>query len=575
MGIGKTSLVDAACRRAATRARGPPCARVRARGGLRLWPRAPAVRATPGRDGERRGARGAPRRPRACGATAVRQWPVADTPALSTSFAVLHGLYWLTVNLADRRPLLLAVDDAHAADEPSLRWLAYLAPRMEGLALSLVVALRPVEPASMGASLAALRLAAPTVIRPALLTQGAAAAIVRAGTAGDPNDELCAALWTASGGNPLYLGELLRAAQLDPAEPVSGGLDGIARRVLARHPRVGPGRAAPRPGAGRARRRVPAPPRGGDRGDQDVDVPPAWPQGSCGSPRCWPATTLRASCRTGGPRRGRGVAGKRRARRAPSTQPPRVLHPHRAPAGAGRRASRRRATRRPTHGCWSACRRPAREAMEAGPAPEAAARSAVPCARPSRPPRAQRVRRAAHRRRAPDASAGRDSACSKTRGGAPAGAAIRHERAEIAMELAEVYAALFRWVDAVDLIERALTQLARAATRSSPRGWRASSSCPVCTTRAGRRASRRCSNGSRRVRSQAAPAEAARRRDGHVRWCSPAGRRRREALAPLEPARFPAPETRVAELGHDEPLSSGAWSPSSALRRGRRRARSR
>ena len=61
---------------------------------------------------------------------------------------MLHGLYWLTVNLADRRPLLIAVDDAHWADEPSLRWLAYLAPRLEGPAVALLVALRPAEPAS-------------------------------------------------------------------------------------------------------------------------------------------------------------------------------------------------------------------------------------------------------------------------------------------------------------------------------------------------------------------------------------------------------------------------------------------
>ena len=42
--------------------------------------------------------------------------------------------------------------------------------------------------------------------------------------------------------------------------------------------------------------------------------------------------------------------------------------------------------------------------------------------------------------------------------------ALRHaanppERAEIALEVAEVYAALFRWTDAVDVIERALSEL--------------------------------------------------------------------------------------------------------------------
>jgi len=37
------------------------------------------------------------------------------------SFSSLHGLYWLTINLADVQPLLLAVDDTHLADVASLR----------------------------------------------------------------------------------------------------------------------------------------------------------------------------------------------------------------------------------------------------------------------------------------------------------------------------------------------------------------------------------------------------------------------------------------------------------------------
>ena len=68
----------------------------------------------------------------------------AETGA-DSSLATLHGLYWLSANLAARRPLLLAIDDLHWCDLPSLRWLAYLLPRMEGLALSVLVGLRPAE----------------------------------------------------------------------------------------------------------------------------------------------------------------------------------------------------------------------------------------------------------------------------------------------------------------------------------------------------------------------------------------------------------------------------------------------
>ena len=58
------------------------------------------------------------------------------------SFAALHGLYWLTVNLAGGRPLLLAIDDLHWADRPSLRFLAYLARRLEGLPVLVAASLR-------------------------------------------------------------------------------------------------------------------------------------------------------------------------------------------------------------------------------------------------------------------------------------------------------------------------------------------------------------------------------------------------------------------------------------------------
>ena len=68
----------------------------------------------------------------------------ADPEAgVEPSFSALHGLYWLTVNLADAQPLLVAVDDAHWADVASLRWLIYLARRLAGMPLALVLAARP------------------------------------------------------------------------------------------------------------------------------------------------------------------------------------------------------------------------------------------------------------------------------------------------------------------------------------------------------------------------------------------------------------------------------------------------
>ncbi|MFI6323750.1 BTAD domain-containing putative transcriptional regulator [Nonomuraea sp. NPDC050556] len=44
--------------------------------------------------------------------------------------AVLHALYWLAVRLAERAPLLIALDDLQWCDPESQRWLAYLARRI-------------------------------------------------------------------------------------------------------------------------------------------------------------------------------------------------------------------------------------------------------------------------------------------------------------------------------------------------------------------------------------------------------------------------------------------------------------
>jgi predicted ATPase len=211
-GIGKTSLVEAACSRAGelrhevVRARGSELESGFAFGVVRqLFERRLAAAG----EGERAALLAGP-------AAAVRpllSGEVSAQPAGDSSFAVLHGLYWLVVNFAASRPVLIAVDDAHWADEASLRSLAYLAPRLEGLAAGMLVAMRQGDPAGMRPALAAVRAQA-AVLRPALLTEQAVSAVVRAAGGGEASDEMCAAVYAACGGNPLYMTELLRAAEL-------------------------------------------------------------------------------------------------------------------------------------------------------------------------------------------------------------------------------------------------------------------------------------------------------------------------------------------------------------------------
>ena len=137
------------------RARGAPrtrecsslVARRRARAGLPVRHRAPAVRGDPRRR---------ERRARFLSGAASAAAPVFGLTARpaqgdrEVTFAVLHGLYWLTVNLSSVRPLVLAVDDLHWCDRASLRFLGYLARRLDECPVLLVASLRPSEPEADG-----------------------------------------------------------------------------------------------------------------------------------------------------------------------------------------------------------------------------------------------------------------------------------------------------------------------------------------------------------------------------------------------------------------------------------------
>jgi len=150
---------------------------------------------------------------------------LAAEPAADSSLGTLHGLYWLTANLAEQRPLLLAVDDLHWCDLPSLRWLAYLLPRMEGLAMIVVVGLRPEEPGEDPTLLGQIvsdPLAA--VIRPNPLSTEAAAMLLRESLSPDAEDAFCAACRDETGGNPLLLRELVHTIAAEGLAPIEANV---------------------------------------------------------------------------------------------------------------------------------------------------------------------------------------------------------------------------------------------------------------------------------------------------------------------------------------------------------------
>ena len=163
-------------------------------------------------------------------------------------FEAMHSLYWLVVNLADEAPLLVLVDDCHWVDRESLRFLAFLAQRIEGLPIAMLLAGRPPvdEPGSVWRQLAAR--AAAVALYPRPLSEPAAAALARERLGADAAEEFCRACHTATGGNPLFLRELLNAvdaARIAPSvaaasEVQAVGPAAVRRFVLHRLAALGP-----------------------------------------------------------------------------------------------------------------------------------------------------------------------------------------------------------------------------------------------------------------------------------------------------------------------------------------------
>jgi hypothetical protein len=179
--------------------------------------------------------------------------PFDQGPAGDGGFATIHGLYWLATALAMERPLLLAVDDVHWSDAPSLRALVYLAGRIADVPIALVVAARAGEPARTAALSADLE-SQPGAERLEIgaLGEDAVAEIVRARLP-DADDGLCAAFHESSAGNPFYLGELLRAAACEnggrptAARVREAAIASVGERVMRRLAALGadaPGTAA-------------------------------------------------------------------------------------------------------------------------------------------------------------------------------------------------------------------------------------------------------------------------------------------------------------------------------------------
>jgi DNA-binding CsgD family transcriptional regulator len=171
--------------------------------------------------------------------------PAAEAPQATAgdpSFAILHGLYWLCANLAATRPVCIVVDDAHWADAPSLRYLAFLLPRLEELGVALVLATRPCD-AGTDPELLASVVTDPNaeLVRLQPLTQAAIAELAEFILTGEPDPVFVDACLRATRGTPFLLRVLLDALReggIAPSAEAARHVDRIGARGVGRSIRL-------------------------------------------------------------------------------------------------------------------------------------------------------------------------------------------------------------------------------------------------------------------------------------------------------------------------------------------------
>ncbi len=174
---------------------------------------------------------------------------VVGAPSASTAqdpYAVLNGLFWLVSALANRNPLVLALDDVHWADESTLRFLGFLSLRLDSVPALVAIGTRP----AAGDPLLAPLFAQPGTVTLRLrgLGQDSVRALVAARLGEPVDDAFVAACLAATGGNPFLLVDLLGTLRTDGVRPTreraasvaAVNPANVARSVSARLLRLGP-----------------------------------------------------------------------------------------------------------------------------------------------------------------------------------------------------------------------------------------------------------------------------------------------------------------------------------------------
>ena len=141
----------------------------------------------------------------------------------------LFGLHRLCANLAVEQPLAIVVDDAQWSDLPSRRFLAHLAGRVGRSQILLLLAVRSGDSAAADGFVLELEVIPEAKSRRLreLGKDGSRRFVVQSFP--DANEGLVAGCVAVTGGNPFYLGELVRAAVAEELDSTSSDVSDLAQ----------------------------------------------------------------------------------------------------------------------------------------------------------------------------------------------------------------------------------------------------------------------------------------------------------------------------------------------------------
>jgi DNA-binding CsgD family transcriptional regulator len=167
--------------------------------------------------------------------------PIFGHGEASDGFGIVHGLYWLTVNMAEQQPMAILVDDLPWADDSSLRCLAYIAERLDDMPVAIIVTVRSGDPAADSELVSHLWEATTSPpIRPAELTEHAVETLLAATLPGrDVDARLTREVVRQTGGNPFLVVAVADAIRAGD-DPDVNTPESIRRRVARRLVRLGP-----------------------------------------------------------------------------------------------------------------------------------------------------------------------------------------------------------------------------------------------------------------------------------------------------------------------------------------------